>query len=71
LPTLAWAQTPAASIRVPASYNGLFGLRPTHGVIPSDNMVALAPSFDTVGWLTKDLATMEKTAAILLKKKCN
>jgi amidase len=56
------------SIRVPASYNGLFGLRPTHGVIPSDNMVALAPSFDTVGWLTKDLATMEKTAAILLKK---
>ena len=56
------------SIRVPASYNGLFGLRPTHGVIPSDNMVALAPSFDTVGWLTKDLATLEKTAAILLKK---
>lgn len=56
------------SIRVPASYNGLFGLRPTHGVIASDNMVALAPSFDTVGWLTKDLATLEKIAVILLKK---
>tara|TARA_R110001606_G_scaffold218773_3_gene366576 strand:+ start:1768 stop:2994 length:1227 start_codon:yes stop_codon:yes gene_type:complete len=57
------------SIRVPASYNGLFGLRPTHGVIPSDNMVALAPSFDTVGWLTRDLATLEKTARVLLKSK--
>jgi len=55
------------SIRVPASYNGLFGLRPTHGVIASDNMVALAPSFDTVGWLTRDLASLEKAAAILLK----
>ena len=57
------------SIRVPASYNGLFGLRPTHGVIPSDNMVALAPSFDTVGWLTKDLTTLAKIASILLKSK--
>ncbi len=57
------------SIRVPASYNGLFGLRPTHGVIPVDNMVALAPSFDTVGWLTKDLNTLEKTASVLLKNK--
>lgn len=56
------------SIRVPASYNGLFGLRPTHGVIPSDNMVALAPSFDTVGWLTKDLATLDKVASVFLKQ---
>ena len=57
------------SIRVPASYNGLFGLRPTHGVIPSDNMIALAPSFDTVGWLTRDLDTLAKTASVLLKSK--
>lgn len=57
------------SIRVPASYNGLFGLRPTHGVIPADNMVALAPSFDTVGWLTKDLVTLEKTAKTLFHSK--
>lgn len=54
------------SIRVPASYNGLFGLRPTHGAVSADNMVALAPSFDTVGWLTRDLDTLEKTAQVLL-----
>lgn len=40
------------SIRVPSSYQGLWGLRTTHGLIPCDNMVALAPSFDTVGWLS-------------------
>ena len=56
------------SIRVPASYNGLFGLRPTHGDIPCDNMVPLAPSFDTVGWMTASLAIMEKTANVLLPK---
>ncbi len=54
------------SIRVPSSYNGLFGLRPTHGVIEMDNMVGLAPSFDTVGWMTKDLISLEKVANVLL-----
>lgn len=54
------------SIRVPASYNGLFGLRPTHGLIEMDNMVPLAPSFDTVGWLTKDIETLAKVAQVLL-----
>jgi len=54
------------SVRVPASYNGLFGLRPTHGVISMDNMVPLAPSFDTVGWLTRDLETLSLVANVLI-----
>ena len=54
------------SIRVPSSYNGLFGLRPTHGVIAADNMVALAPSFDTVGFMTRTLPSLEKVAKSLL-----
>lgn len=54
------------SIRVPASYQGLFGLRPTHGAICTDNMVALAPSFDTVGVLTKRLKTLSDTMDVLL-----
>jgi len=47
-----------ASVRIPASFCGLFGVRPTHGRIPSDGIVPLAPSFDTVGWLTRDAATL-------------
>lgn len=54
------------SIRVPASYNGLFGLRPTHGVIEMDNMVPLAPQFDTIGWMTRDLETLSKVADVML-----
>lgn len=50
------------SIRVPASYNGLFGFRPSHGTVAVDNLVPLAPSFDTVGWITRDLATLIKVA---------
>ena len=54
------------SIRVPASYNGLFGLRPTHSLISTEHMVALAPRFDTVGWMTRDLKTLNAVAEVLL-----
>jgi Asp-tRNA(Asn)/Glu-tRNA(Gln) amidotransferase A subunit family amidase len=37
------------SIRVPASYNGLVGLRPTHGLIDTKGTAPLAPSTDTIG----------------------
>lgn len=40
----------AGSIRVPASYQGLFGIRPTHGAVSLQDAVALAPGFDTCGW---------------------
>jgi Asp-tRNA(Asn)/Glu-tRNA(Gln) amidotransferase A subunit family amidase len=48
----------AGSIRVPASYQGLFGLRSTHGLLDLAGMLGLAPSFDTVGWLTRDAVTL-------------
>ena len=43
----------AGSVRVPASYQGLWGLRTTHGTVSRDGLLPLAPSFDTVGWLTR------------------
>lgn len=46
------------SIRVPASYCGIVGLRPTHGLVPTEGLAPLAPSFDTVGLMTQDVATM-------------
>ncbi|MCU1472321.1 amidase family protein [Amnibacterium sp.] len=46
------------SIRVPASYQGLWGLRTTHDRVPRGGLLALAPSFDTVGWLTRDAGTL-------------
>ncbi|NPC95826.1 amidase [Nocardioides sp. zg-DK7169] len=54
------------SIRVPAAYQGLFGIRTTHGVVPVDGLVPLAPSFDTVGWLTRSAALLERVGEALL-----
>lgn len=56
----------AGSIRVPASYQGLWGLRTTHGAVPLDGVHPLAPSFDTVGWLTRDADTLRRVAEVVL-----
>ncbi len=50
----------AGSIRVPASYQGLWGLRTTHGLVPRQGLLPLAQTFDTIGWLTRDGETMQK-----------
>lgn len=52
----------AGSVRVPASYQGLWGLRTTHGLVPRQGLLPLAQSFDTVGWLTRDGATLQRVA---------
>ena len=55
------------SIRVPASYCGLYGLRPTHGAISLDAAMPLAPRFDTVGWLARDAETLRAVGDVLLR----
>lgn len=54
------------SIRVPASFCGLLGLRPSHGAISADGVVPLAPSFDTVGFFARDAATFTRVADVLV-----
>lgn len=54
------------SIRVPASFCGVWGLRPTHGLLPGAGVVPLSPSFDTFGWLAADGAVFERVASVLL-----
>jgi amidase len=55
------------SVRVPASFCGLYGMRPTHGRIPLDGVLLQAPSYDTVGWFTRDIETFRRVGAVLLQ----
>ena len=54
------------SVRVPASFCGLYGLRPTHGRIPRGGMLLQAPSYDTIGWFARDLDTFRRVGHVLL-----
>ncbi|MDR6951208.1 amidase [Ancylobacter sp. 3268] len=54
------------SIRVPASYCGLYGFRPSHGAIPLDGCAPFAPSFDCVGWMARDASTLRRAGEALL-----
>lgn len=56
----------AGSIRVPASYCGIFGIRPTHGRISTQGVMPLSPSFDTVGWFARDGGLLERVGRVLL-----
>ena len=54
------------SVRVPASFCGLYGIRPTHGRINHAGMMAQAPSSDTTGWFARDAATFARVSAVML-----
>ena len=55
------------SVRVPSSFCGLYGLRPTHGRIPLDGILMQAPSYDTIGWFARDPALFASVGAVLLQ----
>ena len=54
------------SVRGPASFCGLIGLRPTHGRIDIGGVMPLSPSLDTVGWFTRSADVYERVGAVLL-----
>ncbi len=56
----------ACSVRLPAALCALFGFRPTFGRVPTDGMIPLSPSLDTVGWFARDAELLERVGRVLL-----
>src|ERR1700759_788179 len=54
------------SVRVPSSFCGLYGIRPTHGRIDTTGMLPQAPTSDTTGWFARDAGTFAKVSSVML-----
>ncbi|MDX2155957.1 MAG: amidase [Hyphomicrobiaceae bacterium] len=63
---LALGTDTGGSVRVPASFCGLYGIRPTHGRLPVEGMLPQAPTSDTTGWFARDAATFARASSVLL-----
>ncbi len=56
---LAFGSQTAGSLIRPASYCGVFALKPTHGLFSLAGVKAFAPSLDTLGWLARSADDLE------------
>src|SRR5262249_32870577 len=55
------------SVRIPASFNGLYGLRPTHGRVDLTGAMAMAPSFDVAGAFASAPGVCRRVGTVLLR----
>lgn len=62
---IAYGSDTAGSVRIPAAFCGVTGLKTTHGRIPRRGVWPLAPSLDTVGPLSRDVAGVAAGMALL------
>ncbi|PZW49006.1 amidase [Humitalea rosea] len=54
------------SVRIPASYCGIFGIRPSWGAVNLTGACGLGPSFDTAGWFASTAGVLRRVGDVLL-----
>lgn len=54
------------SVRVPASFSGLYGIRPTLGRVNFTGICVQSPSSDTCGWFARDASVFARVGEALL-----
>ncbi|MFD2330421.1 amidase [Cohnella sp. GCM10020058] len=68
LAELAIGTDTGGSVRIPSSYCGIYGFRPTHGRVSLEGVVPLAPLFDTVGWMSHSAKLVAAAGEVLLEQ---
>jgi amidase len=54
------------SVRIPASYCGIYGIRPSWGSVNLTGACPLGPSFDTAGWFASRASVLRQVGEVLL-----
>lgn len=55
------------SVRSPASFCGICGIRPSHGRVPMDGVMPLSPGLDVVGWFARDPDILAAVTRVILQ----
>lgn len=63
---LALGTDTGGSVRVPASFCGVYAMRPTHGRVSLAGVLPFAPSYDTVAWFARDATLLRSAGRVLL-----
>lgn len=65
---LALGTDTGGSIRDPAGVSGVFGNRPSHGLVPLDHVMPLSARLDIAGFVTRDLYIWDEAQKVLYGK---
>ena len=63
---LAMGSDTGGSVRIPASYCGIYGIRPTWGAVSLTGACPLGPAFDTAGWFAARAGLLRRVGDVLL-----
>ena len=65
---IAFGTQTAGSILRPASYNGIIGFKPSLGIFSTEGIFPVSPTFDTVGWMSRNLEDIAMILDVLSKE---
>lgn len=63
---IAMGSDTGGSVRIPASYCGIYGIRPSWGAVSLTGACPLGPAYDTAGWFAARASVLRRAGEVLL-----